>query len=719
YREIVYLIEILFIIILVAPGFGQKEITLDDIYVDRKFDIKRLNGFQWNPTGGSFTWLEKDALTQKHDLWQYTLPSGEKSIFIKSDEIDFPDETRREKRFTIPNYLWSPTGGQILFPQKTRFQLYDLKTKTSRSLVADNTGKRDAQFSPDGKKLMYLKQDNIFVLDLATGQETQITTQGQEHLWVGRFDWVYEEEFGIRTGFCWSPDGRYIAYFQVDARAEPEFPIVDFVPPHNTVEKMRYPKPGDPNAIVKIAAVELATLRTVWFDLGTETDLYIPRIKWTPNSQQLIIYRLNRDQNQLELLAGELTQGQTHVLLTEKADFGWLSLHDDLIFLNDSPHFFWLSERDHWNHIYLFQRDGKLVRQITRGEWEVKKIFYVDEKQKQIYFTANRETPLETHLYRIQFDGKGLTLLSAKNFSHTIQFAPDGQYYLDYASNANQPTEVHVYQRPGKFLRLFEASRPAIFNEYDFPTKEFLTFTTDDSVTLNAFIIRPPKPEAGKKYPVLITCYGGPGSQIVQNNWGGGDLWHRMLAQQGVIIFGIDNRGTGGRGAKFEKQVYRRLGDFEVQDHIQAVKYLRTLPEVAADRIGIWGWSYGGYTTAICLLKGQAYFKLGIAVAPVTDWLNYDTIYTERYMDQPVDNPEGYKTSSTLTYADQLTGKLLLVHGAADDNVHLANTLQLAHALQKEGKVFDLMVYPRKAHGIEAVHRQLFEMLTRYVLNQL
>lgn len=698
---------------------AQHKITLNDIHDSDKFNLKSIEGFAWIPKSAQFSYLEKNSITDEHELWSYDLASGAKKQLIDSEKYSFIGELRRENRFQVGIYSWSPTGQEILFPRDNQFLLFQTKDGTQRILADDASPKRDPQFSPDGKKMMYLKNHNLFVLDLQSGVERQMTTEGQENYWIGRFDWVYEEEFGIRTGFFWSPDNRHIAYFRVDARHETEFPIVDFNPTHNSVQMLRYPKAGDRNAIVKIGVVDIESEKTVWMDTEDEVDIYLPRIKWLPDGQTLAIYRLNRDQNQLDLLFANIQTGETKIILTEKETQGWLDVYSDLTFLKNKPLFLWRSDRSGYTHIYLYQINGQFIRQLTQGEWEAENILGVDEKKGFIYFMANRETPLEKHLYRIRLNGKDFQRLSAANLSHSIRFSPDFQFFIDDASNANLPTQTAIYKNDGSLVRSLEKNENVVAEIKKLPQKELLTFQTTDGVILNAFIIRPPVLEPEKKYPVLFTCYGGPGSQIVQNGWGRGDLWHRMLAQNGIIVFGVDNRGTGGRGAQFKKQVYRQLGEFEVTDHIEAVKFLRTLPYIDSERIGIWGWSYGGYTTCMCLLKGNDFFKLGVAVAPVTDWLNYDTIYTERYMDQPADNPAGYDSCSAVKLASQLQGKLLLIHGSADDNVHLSNTMQLVYELQKEGKQFDLMVYPQKDHGIGGVRQQLYESITNFIMKNL
>lgn len=714
----VMILQIVFLLVFVSQIHAQTKLTLDDIFIHEKFKLNDLAGFQWVPNQNQFTYLKK-LDDSKFDIHLYNIQTTTDSILVDWEKIPFLISEKKEKRFSLQNYLWSPDGRMILFPDENSLHLLDVKSGELKLLLESESEIRDPQFSPDSKKLMYLRDFNIWVLDLEQTRESQITTQGFENFWIGRFDWVYEEEFGIRTGFFWSPDSRYIAYYQLDARHEHEFPIVDFIPAYNTVKTLRYPKAGEKNAIVKIGVADSRSGKTVWMNTGEETNVYFPRIKWLNNSKQLLIYRMNRLQNKLELLLANRKDGKTKIILTEEEENGWLDLNTDILFLNDGQHFLWRSDRDGWQHIYLYKLTGEMVRQVTCGEWETEQMLAVDSADEYVYFTANRRSALENHLYRVPLSGGEITCLTGAEFSHKIKLAPGCRYFVDWASNANQPEKIKLWETSGKFLTTLEENNLDAFQEYRFAKREFLTFTTEDGEALNAFMIRPQKMELGEKYPVLIHVYGGPGSKMVNNAWRERDAWFNLLTEKGYLIFGVDVRGTRGRGAGFMKQVYRDLGHFEVADHVAAVKFLRTLPFVDPERIGLWGWSYGGYTVSMCMLKAPEYFKCGVAVAPVTDWRNYDSIYTERFMGLPMDNEEGYQNSSALNFVKNLQGKLLLIHGAADDNVHLANTMQLVFELQKANKVFEMAVYPQKKHGISGVHRQLYEVMLEFIFRNL
>jgi dipeptidyl-peptidase-4 len=702
------------------PAQG-KQLTVELIQGSEELWGNDVTGVQWHPDGESFTYCQVDPQNNQTSIWRYELASGRREILIDSSSIKALEGSQSEKRFALGNYSWSPSGKEILLPSGNDLYLYYPETGLIRRLTNDEEPEMDPQFSPDSKKIAFIKSHNVQVLDLQSGITTSLTSEGREHILVGQFDWVYEEEFGMHTGFFWSPDSQHIAYWKLDETEVPEFPIVDFIPVQNTVDTMRYPKAGDNNSIVQIGVVSVDGQTNIWMDIGNNTDIYIPRIKWLPNGKSLAIYRLNREQNKLELMLGDIENGKTGVILTEEEDNGWIDIYDDFAFLENGEQFVWASNRNGFKHLYVYDIQGNLVSQITDGNWEVDYLAGVDEASGFAYFTATEKTPWERHLYRAGFNGHNLERLSTDDGWHSINMSPDCRYYLDFFSTYIHPPAVSLHTADGKQAAVIEPNDIESLAEYHLSAPEFFTFETDDGIELNAFMIKPPDFDKDKKYPVLMYTYGGPGSQIVCNVWESDsrkrNLWHEMMAQKGYIVFGVDNRGTGGRGKDWMYTIYKNLGDYEVQDQINGVKYLRTLPYVDNSRIGIWGWSYGGYNTLMCMLKGADYFKMGIAVAPPTDWRNYDTIYTERYMGTPEDNPQGYETSSALNYVDNLRGKLLVIHGSADDNVHLANAMQLSYAFQNARIPFDLMVYPRKLHHIDGVDTRmhLFSLMTAYV----
>jgi dipeptidyl-peptidase-4 len=716
-RNLTILITIL---LLSSLAFGQKNLTVEDIYGTVKFAPKFLSSVQWIPGDKAFTYTERESGILK--LFYHDIRTGKRILLLDSDKIPQLENPKREKRYTISNYIWSPDGKKILLPSGTDIYLYNVKTKTVTQLTDDSAEERDPTFSPDGKKIAYLKNWNLYVLDIASKIEKKLTTHGREDVLIGRFDWVYEEEFGIRTGFFWSPDSRKIAFFELNQAHETDFPVVDFIPVHNPPNLMKYPKSGDPNAVVWIGVVSADDGDIVWMDIGSNKDIYIPRIAWLNDSQQLAIQRLNRDQNKLYLLFGHVETGKTRLILTEYDPEGWVDPCDQWSFLKDNKHFVWSSERSNWRHLYLYTLDGVPVRQITDGNWAVTQLAGVDEKRKTITFVSTKKKDIERHIYIIDFDGKNLKRLSQEDGFHTINSSPDHQYYINIFSNYFTPPRTTLHRADGRLIRTLESGTIKALEEIELAAPNFFKVETEDGYTLNAMMIKPVDFDPQKKYPILVYNYPGPGAQRVQNNWyrGMGNLWHQMMTQKGYIIFTMDGRGSGFKGKAFKNILYRNMGR-GITDQINGAKYLQTLSYVDPDRIGIWGWSGGGWGACMALTKGADYFKTGAAVASVTDFRNYDTIWTERYMGQPDDNPEGYAESNPITYVDNYKRGLLLIHGSSDDNVHLSNAMQLAYALQNARKPFQMMIYPRKDHSIRGSDTRihLFNTITEFFLKNL
>ena len=713
-RKIRILVGLLLLIPVVV--YAQKKITLEAIYKDHIFSGRSLAQIKWVPGQDRFSYVQNDGSMQ---LWVYDIAGNEHRKILDSKEIPQFRQLPRDWRIVPSNYEWSPDGKSILLNSGTDLYLFTTTNQSLRRLTHVNKSIRDATFSPDGRWIAFLKEQNLWVLEVKNGRLSALTTHGTDDVRIGRFDWVYQEEFGVRTGFFWSPDSRHIAFYEVDQRPEPVFPLVNFIPVQNTVMELHYPKAGAPNALIRIGVVDIRDSGITWMDIGSETDVYIPRVKWLPDGKRMVIYHLNRRQNHLKLLCGDISDGKTDVLLEEYGDDCWITISDDIYFLKTHPSFVWYSERSGYTHLYLYGINGKLICPLTEGEWDVTELVYVDEKQQLVYFIGTRDGIRERHLYRVCLDGKKLIRLTNQPGTHSVNMSEQGNFFIERFSNISTPWQQWLCRADGKRLVRLDTYDSERDDEYRIHPAEFITVKTTDGVELAASIHKPADFNPGKKYPVLFSIYGGPGSQTVRNAFSRSNLWRQMLTEKGYIVFQLDNRGTGYRGVAFKRIAYRRLGQQDVEDMISGVEYLRTLPYVDADRIGIWGWSYGGYLTTMCILKAADYFSTGVAVAPVTDWHNYDSIWTERYMDLPANNPRGYIDGSALTHADKLRGKLLLIHGAADDNVHLANTMQLIHKFQQLEKQFDLMVYPRKDHSIRGVQYQLYTLITNYILENL
>ena len=722
-------------------GYAQeskKELTVEEIFGSSRFQLKTLASPQWVDGGRKFSYLETDTTTKQLDLYLYNVADGSRELLVKGSSLVWkrggkPDDSSRTRRpMRISSYQWSADRQRILMTGslparrlKTGgdFGIFSVADKSFRMLTDTTAEQANIKFSPDGSKIGFVRANNLYVMDVETGMETQLTFDGSENIINGKFDWVYEEEFRIVDGWQWSPDGRHIAFWRLDQSAVPTFPLVRYseLQPHAATESMRYPKAGDPNALVKVGVINVETMQTKWLDLGSNADIYIPRIQWTTKPEILSVQRLNRGQDTLDLMLANLRDG-TFKTVTSEADTAWIGIQDSLTFLQKSDQFLWTSNRDGYMHMYLYNLDGSLARQITKGDWEVTRLVGVDEKRKTVYFIGTQASPLERHLYSIKLDGTGMRRLTKEAGTHSVNFSPDFLVYLDTHSSAKTPTNISLRTNEGARVAQVIENNLETLKEYRWGDHQFFTFKTTDGEVLNGWMIKPPDFDATKRYPVLMYVYGGPGSQTVEDQWGGTRyLWHQMFAQRGYIVVSVDNRGTGARGKTFMQITHRRLGVHEVGDQIEAAKYLASLPYVDASRIGIWGWSYGGYMTCMAITLGAEYFKTGVAVAPVTNWKFYDTIYTERYMDTPQRNPEGYKETSPVTHASKVKGNLLIVHGTTDDNVHWQNTIVFVNELITQNKQVQTMFYPGRNHGISGDNatRHLYTMMTNYILEKL
>lgn len=724
YRNIFLLLIVLF----QFQSSGQKKVFfVEDIYSKREFYGSSLRSVQWFDDGNKFSFIKYDSTSKSMAIFQYDVLTDEENVLISSNELKIPNS---DETITIMNYKWSPNEKYILFtdllPARDiksggTFYIYDLVNKNIIRVIKSEQEQMNAVFSPDGNKLAFVRGNNLYVIDIASGVEKQLTKDGSEEILNGHFDWVYEEEFSIIVGFDWSQDSKSIAFWRLDQTNVPKINIAKWDSLYFNFLEMHYPKAGAKNSIVKIGVVNIEDGNTQWMALGDETDIYIPRIKFTNEPNILSVQRLNRLQNKLEFLLYNVKSGRGDLLFNE-TDSAWVDINDNLYFLRDNKRMIWTSERDGFNHLYFYDLKKKLVSQITKGNWEVNELFSVDEKNELIYFTANERGTIYKDLYSINFNGENLKRITELSGYHSINFSSNNEYFIDVFSNANSLPSTILFKSNGENMKALIAADMSVFQDYGFSQMEFFKFTTSDGVELNVAMIKPVDFDSTKKYPVLFYNYSGPGSQIVQDRWGGiNHLWHEILAQRGFIIFMLDNRGTGGRGKAFKNLVYKNLGNWEVNDQIEGAKYLSTISFVDTARIGIWGWSYGGYMSALTLLKGADYFKVAVSVAPVTDWRFYDDIYTERFMSLPELNPEGYNNSSVLNFTDKLKGKLLLIHGTGDDNVHFQNSVALVKKLISENKQFQTMYYPEKDHGIYGgmTRIHLFNMITDFILKNL
>ncbi len=713
-------------LLVVCSVFGvlqaQQSITLEDIWQDYTFTPKRVPGFNFMNDGQHYTRLERNKVVQ------YDLRNGQEVATLVDaaalDELDAIVQyrfTKDESRIVISNNILPIYRHSY----EADFFIYNRSDESVQRVYEEGKRVRLAALNPQGDKVAFVYENNLYVQDLGTGKSTAVTTDGEINKVInGAADWVYEEEFGDDHGFFWSPDGQQIAFYRFDEAAVSEFTMTnyhdDLYPEYVT---FKYPKVGEENSTVSIHIYDLASGQTREVASTDQEWEYFPRVKWTRTPGELCVFFMNRHQSKLELRLLDFA-GSSRVLLQEESPY-YVDIHDNLKFLKNSDQFIWTSETKGWNHVYLYNMDGTLAQQLTDGEWEVTSFYGLDEENDIIYYQAAKQNPMQREIYAQPLD-KAATAqtLATEAGTNSAQFSSTFDYFVLTHSSINQPATYTVMDRQGSTVRLIEdnAQLQTLQRTYGAQEVEFFEFTTAEDVSLNGYMVKPPNFSETSVYPVLMYVYGGPGSQTVKDSWGGQNYWwYQMLAQQGYIVVSVDNRGTGARGEMFKKMTYQQLGNYETIDQSEAAKYLGSLNYIDAKRIGIFGWSYGGYMSSSCILKSPELFKAAIAVAPVTNWKWYDTIYTERYMRTLAENEEGYRDNSPIYFADQLKGNYLLVHGMGDDNVHFQHTAEMANALIMANKQFDTYFYPNRNHGIYGgptrVH--LYTKMTEYLNDKL
>ena len=715
-----------------VPAPVPGELTLARIFGSPSLGGHLNAGLAWAPDGKRLTYVETTTAdkTTRQALWVVDAATGQRSVLVDGEKWDAaftnPGENKSQAtglgRHAPPLYQWAPSGDAILFEGPTSLAWYDLKSQSSRVLVSGKQELADPKISPDGKLVSYVRDHNLWVVTTADGKERALTQGGTEELRKGELDWVYPEELDITTAYWWAPDSSSVAFLEMDERKVTQFPLVDFASYSGEADLERYPVPGGANPIVHVYVVPAAGGEPRKMDTGTETNNYLPRVNWLPDSKRLAIQRLNREQNVLDLVLADASTGNSKTILTEKDPY-WINVSDDLHFLKDSTRFVWSSERSGYRHLYLYDVSGKQLAQLTKGDWEVTQLDAVDESAGLVYFGATEKSPIERHLYRVSLDGSRFARLTKEDGTHGIRFSPDAKAYVDTYSNVMTPPRRDTFSGDGAKLATLEENKVPELAEFHLSPVEFFTIQSHDGVTLNCSIIKPPHFDPSKKYPVITYTYGGPHAQVILNAWAGrgGFLWHQMMAQKGYIIFSLDNRGSAGRGHLFEEPIHYRLGAQELSDQRDGAAWLRNQPYVDPNRIGIWGWSYGGHMTLHAMFEAGEIYKAGFAGGPVTDWHYYDTIYTERYLGLLPQREEGYQESSPIKNADHLKGKLLIAHGTGDDNVHYSNTLALINDLISQGKYVEVIAFPGRGHGVSDVpaQRLLWERVTKFFLDNL
>ncbi len=622
-------------------------------------------------------------------------------------------------------YRFSADHRAVLLNEKNDLFFYRFGDERALRLTGDPTEEVGETISPDGRMVAYISDYDLHVIGTDGTAARALTSAGHENLLFGRLDWVYQEEVYGRGNFeayWWSPDSSRLAFLALDESPVPEYTIVDDRETRPNVEVWRYPKAGDPNPTVKLGVVDVGGGEPRWIDLSRYAghEFLIVRVGWTPDGEEVIAQVQDRIQTWIDVVSCNPSTGTSKVLFRDRTEV-WIEPSDAPFWTGDGKRFVWLSERDGYRHLYLYDRDGTLERRLTEGPWEVDAVHGIDSKAKVVYFTGDRDDVKGAHLYRVAVDGTRLERISEEPGSHGVSVSPDWTFYLDDFSSLNDPGRASAHRTDGTLVRVLAEGSDEVLAPYGLTRPEFVKVETRDGFEMEAMIIKPPGYDPGRRYPVVSHTYGGPHAPTVNDRFANRFmLWHQMLAQQDFVIWVCDNRSASGKGLESVKGIYKNLGAGELRDIEDGLKWLIDRGIADPDRIGLWGWSYGGYMTAYALTHSEM-FKVGIAGAPVTDWRLYDSIYTERYMDRPQANPEGYKSSSVLEAAKNLSGRLLVIHGVIDENVHVQNTLQLVLALQDAGKSFDLMLYPGNRHGVRRTQQRnhMYQMMADYFVEHL
>lgn len=716
--------SVLFLLLCVSV-FAQQKITVEQIY-NGTFRAQGMDELKSLKNSNQYTVLNFDRASRSMqiDLYDFATLKKSATLIDTKDHKGLPSIDGYTFDSSEKMMLLACNSNQIFRHSFTAdYYLYVVATKQLTKLFDFQI--QEPTFSPDGKKIAYAKDNNLFVYDLAAKKTMQITTDGKKNSVInGITDWVYEEEFAFVKAFDWSADSKKLAYIRFDESEVPEFSMSMFKKDlYPTIETFKYPKAGEKNATVSLHLFDVTTNAAKKIDLGNYKDFYIARMQWTKDANVLSAQVLNRHQDNLDLLFIDGNSGKASVVLNEK-DKAYVSVTDNLTFLKDNS-FIWTSEKDGFNHIYLYDKAGKLKNQVTKGNWEVTSYYGFDEKSSTVFYQSTEKGSINRAIYSIALNGKNKKGLSTTVGTNEATFSPNFQYFINTFSSATQPTLYTLNAaKDGKQLQVIQenAALTTKLQAFDLPTKEFFVLKTEKGNDLNAWIIKPKDFDPSKKYPVFMFQYSGPGSQQVMNSWSSSnDYWFMMLTQQGYIVACVDGRGTGYKGADFKKVTQLELGKYEVEDQIDAAKVIGNYPYVDKGRIGIFGWSYGGFMASNCILKGNDVFKMAIAVAPVTNWRFYDSIYTERYMQTPQENASGYDQNSPINHVDKLKGKFLLIHGSGDDNVHVQNSMQMMEALIQANKQFDSQIYPDKNHGIYGgmTRVQLYTKMTNFIKDNL
>ena len=699
-----------------AQNTPTKPLTIDAIYQPGGLTGRGPETVEWSPDGTKLTFVERNEKGEKGELWYVDAATGDKRLLVSAAKLASLDpelnkvvknerERERRTRYHVAAYLWAPDSRHLIFDSQGQLWLYDLETATAVQFTSAPDPSGDPKFSPDGGHVAYVRRHNLYVRPVNGKDEKQLTKDNGEDLFNGGIDWVYAEELGVRSNYFWSPDSKEIAFLHMDETKVPTYPITDWLPTHPNVEFEKYPKVGDPNPVVKLGVVEADKSKVRWISLPGEEDSYIPRFGWV-GAGVIWAEVLNRTEDKMDLYFVDAKSGKSRVVLTEATPGAWIDFeHVEVRFLKSGAQFLWPSWRDGNMHLYLYSFDkqnpmaaeAKLERQLTKGDFEVMGIEGVDEVAGTVFFAANKDDPRQMQIFSVQLDGTGFKALTTEEGIHSAKFSDDGKHYSHTFFGPQASMTTALCAVGGDCHPVWKA-HDAI-TEYGLRAPKYLEFKADDGTTLYGRLLLPPDgAAAGGKIPLIIHIYGGPAAQMVTK--GAPDAFDEILARKGFAVFAVDNRGTPGRDRKFQTAIRHEFGAIELMDQLTALdQLLAQYPQLDKDRVAIWGWSNGGSMTLYAMTHSDR-FRAGVAVAPVTDQLNYDSIYTERYMGLLKDDKAGYQQSDVTQDADKLHGALLLVHGTGDDNVHFQNSVQMVNALIDAGKQFRLMIYPNKTHSI-------------------
>lgn len=704
-------ISLLILIIgLSSPAFSQQKLTIEDFQQYGTFVPRAVSGLYSMKDGLYYTTLENGSRIVKYNYKTgseagvvFDLAKVEKAPIQHFSAYEFSDDETK---------ILLTTDREQIYRRSFTAQYYIWNSVTQELTALSEKGKQQlATFSPDGERVAFVRDNNLFVKSLKFGTESQVTNDGKYNEIInGAPDWVYEEEFEFNKAFAWSPDSKFLAFIRFDETEVPNFSMTMFKGKAPSLDEnalypgeytFKYPKAGEKNSTVSVHVYDLKSKSTIKADVGPETDQYIPRIKWMADAADLAVMRLNRRQNQLDVLLVNPFTGDSRMFYTEKNKRYIEDVFlDDFTILPDNDYLVINSERSGFSHLYLYNRQGYEVRQLTSGDYDVTKFYGFDPKKKFFYYQAAKESPMQREIYYVSLDGKKQGKLSSEPGTNDAEFSSGFQYYINTYTNLTTPKQTTLRSADGKLIRVLEDNKALAekLAGYKISPREFFQFETSEGVKLNGWMIKPENFDPNKKYPVVMTQYSGPNSQEVLDQFT--IDWHNYLAQEGFVVACVDPRGTAARGEEFRKCTYMQLGKYESDDQVATAKYLGSLPFVDKDNIAIWGWSYGGFMTLLSLEKGGDIFKAGIAVAPVTNWRFYDTVYTERFMRTPRENPDGYDDNSPLSQPEDIKGRLLLIHGSADDNVHVQNSMEFSEALVQAGVQFDMAIYTNRNHGI-------------------